>query len=149
MRATGIVRRIDDLGRVVIPKEIRRTVGIREGDALEIFLDRDGNVIFRPYSVIEGMVSRSIYRAMCGANISGFVMDDKNNVVGGRRAIKLPSDFDVMELNSPTSVADNWTATPIKFEGDTVGAVVFYNGKPASISIVQGIVAMASAAMDV
>ena len=50
MRATGIVRRIDDLGRVVIPKEIRRTLRIREGDPLEIFTEKDGEVIFKKYS---------------------------------------------------------------------------------------------------
>ncbi len=50
MKATGIVRRIDDLGRVVIPKEIRRTLRIREGDPLEIFTDRDGEVILKKYS---------------------------------------------------------------------------------------------------
>lgn len=49
MKATGIVRRIDDLGRVVIPKEIRRTAGIREGDPLEIFIDEDDGVVFRKY----------------------------------------------------------------------------------------------------
>ena len=49
MKATGIVRRIDDLGRVVIPKEIRRTMRIREGSPLEIYTDRDGEVIFRKY----------------------------------------------------------------------------------------------------
>lgn len=47
MKATGIVRRIDDLGRVVIPKEIRRTLRIREGDPLEIFTDREGEVILK------------------------------------------------------------------------------------------------------
>lgn len=52
MKATGIVRRIDDLGRVVIPKEIRRTMRIREGDPLEIYTDRDGDVIFRKYSLM-------------------------------------------------------------------------------------------------
>lgn len=52
MKATGIVRRIDDLGRVVIPKEIRRTLRIREGDPLEIFVDRDGEVILKKYSPI-------------------------------------------------------------------------------------------------
>lgn len=52
MKATGIVRRIDDLGRVVIPKEIRRTMRIREGDPLEIFTDRNGEVIFKKYSPI-------------------------------------------------------------------------------------------------
>ncbi|MDP4144512.1 MAG: stage V sporulation protein T [Bacillota bacterium] len=53
MKATGIVRRIDDLGRVVIPKEIRRTLRIREGDPLEIFTDREGGVILKKYSPIE------------------------------------------------------------------------------------------------
>ena len=52
MKATGIVRRIDDLGRVVIPKEIRRTMRIREGDPLEIYTTRDGEVIFKKYSMI-------------------------------------------------------------------------------------------------
>jgi len=50
MKATGIVRRIDDLGRVVIPKEIRRTMRIREGDPLEIYTDNNGEVIFKKYS---------------------------------------------------------------------------------------------------
>lgn len=50
MRATGIVRRVDDLGRVVIPKEIRRNFGIREGDPLEISTDRDGAIIFKKYA---------------------------------------------------------------------------------------------------
>lgn len=52
MKATGIVRRIDDLGRVVIPKEIRRTMRIREGDPLEIYTAADGEVIFKKYSPI-------------------------------------------------------------------------------------------------
>lgn len=52
MRATGIVRRIDELGRVVIPKEIRRTLRIREGDPLEIFTDHDGEVVLKKYSPI-------------------------------------------------------------------------------------------------
>lgn len=52
MKATGIVRRIDDLGRVVIPKEIRRTLRIREGDPLEIYTATDGEVIFKKYSPV-------------------------------------------------------------------------------------------------
>ena len=55
MKATGIVRRIDDLGRVVIPKEIRRTMRIREGDPLEIFTNHEGEVIFKKYSAISEM----------------------------------------------------------------------------------------------
>lgn len=50
MKATGIVRRIDDLGRVVIPKEIRRTLRIREGDPLEIFTEQEGEIILKKYS---------------------------------------------------------------------------------------------------
>lgn len=55
MKATGIVRRIDDLGRVVIPKEIRRTLRIREGDPLEIYTDREGEVILKKYSLMGEM----------------------------------------------------------------------------------------------
>lgn len=49
MRATGIVRRIDDLGRIVIPKEIRKNLGVKEGDPFEIFVDNEGGVIFKRY----------------------------------------------------------------------------------------------------
>ena len=59
MKATGIVRRIDDLGRVVIPKEIRRTMRIREGDPLEIYTDRDGEVIFKKYSPVGEMLDEA------------------------------------------------------------------------------------------
>ena len=59
MKATGIVRRIDDLGRVVVPKEIRRTLKIREGDPIEIFTEKDGEIILRKYSQI-GEMSESV-----------------------------------------------------------------------------------------
>ncbi|MEA4832457.1 MAG: stage V sporulation T C-terminal domain-containing protein [Oscillospiraceae bacterium] len=55
MKATGIVRRIDDLGRIVIPKEIRRTLRLRDGDALEIFTEKNGEVIFKKYSPVAEM----------------------------------------------------------------------------------------------
>ncbi len=70
MKATGIVRRIDELGRVVIPKEIRRTLRIREGDPLEIFTDRDGEVILKKYSPIGELsnfareYTESLYRSL-------------------------------------------------------------------------------------
>ena len=57
MKATGIVRRIDDLGRIVIPKEIRRTLRIRESDPLEIFTDREGEIILKKYSPIGEMTA--------------------------------------------------------------------------------------------
>lgn len=75
MRATGIVRRIDDLGRVVIPKEIRRTLRIRDGEPLEIFTDKDGEVIFKKYSPIgevgtfTGQFAEAINKA-CGIPVA-------------------------------------------------------------------------------
>lgn len=60
MKATGIVRRIDDLGRVVIPKEIRRTMHIREGDPFEIFVDNNGCVAFKKYSYPEEEPDREL-----------------------------------------------------------------------------------------
>ena len=60
MKATGIVRRIDDLGRVVIPKEIRRTMRIREGDPLEIYTSKDGEVIFKKYSIMGDLDELSV-----------------------------------------------------------------------------------------
>jgi len=66
VRATGIVRRIDELGRIVIPIEIRRTMNIREGDPLEIFVDRDGEVILKKYSAIAelGDFARAIVESL-------------------------------------------------------------------------------------
>lgn len=78
MKATGIVRRIDDLGRIVIPKEIRRTMRIREGDPLEIFTDNNGEVIFKKYSPIGEMgclsdqLAEAIYRQ---ANLPVVIFD--------------------------------------------------------------------------
>ncbi len=75
MKATGIVRRIDDLGRVVIPKEIRRTMRIREGDPLEIYTDREGEVIFKKYSPIgelsefAGGYAETLYKT-CGLAVA-------------------------------------------------------------------------------
>lgn len=75
MKATGIVRRIDDLGRVVIPKEIRRTMRIREGDPMEIFTDREGEVIFKKYSPIGELGSFALQYAealnrVCGLSVA-------------------------------------------------------------------------------
>ncbi len=83
MKATGIVRRIDDLGRVVIPKEIRRTMRIREGDPLEIYTDREGEVIFKKYSPIGEMAmfaaqyAETLYKT-CGMSV---VICDRDAVI--------------------------------------------------------------------
>ena len=71
MKATGIVRRIDDLGRIVIPKEIRRTLRIRESDPLEIFTDREGEIILKKYSPIGEMSTFAKQYAESLAQVSG------------------------------------------------------------------------------
>lgn len=71
MKATGIVRRIDDLGRIVIPKEIRRTLRIREADPLEIFTDREGEIILKKYSAIGEMTTFARQYAESLAQVSG------------------------------------------------------------------------------
>ena len=76
MRATGIVRRVDDLGRVVIPKEIRRSMGIKEGEPLEIYLEEDA-VIFRRYSYnLADEVKRVAELIECNCNADRETMAD-------------------------------------------------------------------------
>ena len=72
MKATGIVRRIDELGRIVIPKEIRRTLRIREGDPLEIYTDREGGVILKKYSPIGELASLAVDFAEVLSNTLSF-----------------------------------------------------------------------------
>ena len=71
MKATGIVRRIDELGRIVVPKEIRRTLRIREGDPLEIFTGREGEIVLKKYSPIGEMSSFAKQYAESLAQVSG------------------------------------------------------------------------------
>ena len=90
MKATGIVRRIDDLGRVVIPKEIRRTLRIREGDPLEIFTDQNGEVILKKYSPIGEMGSFASQYAEVLSKATGLttVVCDRDHVIAVSGAAK-------------------------------------------------------------
>ena len=83
MKATGIVRRIDDLGRVVIPKEIRRTLRIREGDPLEIYTATDGEVIFKKYSPVGEMSAFAMQYADVLSRISSLptIICDRDHVI--------------------------------------------------------------------
>lgn len=83
MKATGVVRRIDDLGRVVIPKEIRRTMRIREGDPLEIYTSGDGEVVFKKYSPISSISSYSAMYAEVLSKSAGLpcIICDKDHVI--------------------------------------------------------------------
>lgn len=83
MKATGIVRRIDDLGRVVIPKEIRRTLKIRESEPLEIFTDRNGEIILKKYSPIGEITTSAQQLAEAASKTCGklFCICDQDQVI--------------------------------------------------------------------
>lgn len=104
MKATGIVRRIDDLGRVVIPKEIRRTLRIREGDPLEIFTNVDGEVIFKKYSPIGEISSTAAQYADVLAKIGGCpaAICDRDHII----AISGMQKKEVLERRVSSSLED-------------------------------------------
>ena len=83
MKATGIVRRIDDLGRVVIPKEIRRTLRIREGDPLEIYTEKDGEVIFKKYSPMGDLSDFAVQICEAIGKNTGYIaaVSDRDSVI--------------------------------------------------------------------
>lgn len=83
MRATGVVRRIDDLGRIVIPKEIRKTLRIKEGTPLEIFTEKNGDVILKKYSPIGELTNFSDQYVGCLFGVTGLIsiVTDKDSVI--------------------------------------------------------------------
>lgn len=149
MKATGIVRRIDDLGRVVIPKEIRRTMRIREGDPLEIFTDKDGELIFKKYSPIGelGDFAAQICDSLKKTTDGIAAICDRDSIIaiagGGKRELMdKPISLqlsEIMENRStychsgagfvPVSAADEKycvsVASPVITEGDVMGCVMF------------------------
>lgn len=148
MKATGIVRRIDDLGRVVIPKEIRRTMRIREGDPLEIYTDSAGEVILKKYSPINDLGEfakeyvDSLYETI-GAPALISDRDEMISVAGlskkeytNRRLSTFAEDFmksrDVVLETQETTIelipgqfeqVKSYCVAPIVTNGDTIGAV--------------------------
>lgn len=90
MKATGMVRRIDDLGRVVIPKEIRRTLRIREGDPLEIFTDREGEIILKKYSPISelGTVAKEYAEILSAVMKHGILITDRDQILAVAGEVK-------------------------------------------------------------
>ncbi|MBQ1963348.1 MAG: AbrB/MazE/SpoVT family DNA-binding domain-containing protein, partial [Clostridia bacterium] len=148
MKATGIVRRIDDLGRVVIPKEIRRTMRIREGDPLEIYTDREGEVIFKKYSPIGELASFAAQYAetlhktcslsvvICDrdaviacAGVSKKEYNDKSlsqeleQIIEGRSLYVRREDSDALPALADNDAHYVRCAMPIISEGDVVGCV--------------------------
>ena len=116
MKATGIVRRVDDLGRIVIPKEIRRTLKIREGDPLEIYTEKDGGVIFRKYSPMGDL--QDFAAQMCdaiGAN-TGHVaaVSDRDSIIAlsGAPKRELMDKPNSQELDRLMESRKNYRYTP-------------------------------------
>lgn len=157
MKATGIVRRIDDLGRVVIPKEIRRTMRIREGDPLEIYTTRDGEVIFKKYSMLGGLEDFAAQLCETMNRSTGFItaMTDRDTVIsvagGGKRELfgrHISSELEqVMEARQifrqtenarPVHIVEDAdltaaVAAPILSQGDLIGAVLFVSPEPGGV----------------
>ena len=145
MKATGIVRRIDELGRVVIPKEIRRTMRIREGDPLEIYTDKDGEVIFKKYSPLGELASFAEQMCETLHKTSGFsvIITDRDSVISASGPLKkqviekrLTADVEkIMEsrqtythISNPIIAVEGGDAivgvcSPILAEGDISGSV--------------------------
>lgn len=95
MRATGIIRRIDDLGRVAIPKEIRRQMKINAGDPLEIYTDRDGCVIFKKYQNDElAPLGEGIIEALRAQGITASVYNRCGDKIAGNGDWEIPTDID-------------------------------------------------------
>ena len=158
MKATGIVRRIDDLGRVVIPKEIRRTLRIREGDPLEIFTDREGEVILKKYSPIGELNEFSTEYCDSLYETTGHmaIISDRDTIIaiaGGSRKEYLDkrispelekltegrSTYITDENNQPIKLSyedtsqEQYTAqviTPIVMQGDPIGTVILMSKEP-------------------
>ena len=154
MKATGIVRRIDDLGRVVIPKEIRRTMRIREGDPLEIFTDKDGELIFKKYSPIgelsdfaaqicdslrkatDGIAAvcdRDTVIAVCGGAkrelLEKPISTQLSQIMDGRSIYHQSSGGSELPVSAEDESYCLSVAAPIITEGDVMGCVLFVTAR--------------------
>lgn len=156
MKATGIVRRIDDLGRVVIPKEIRRTLRIREGDPLEIFVDRDGEVILKKYSPIGELgefakeyaeslnetlghitliTDRDTVIATAGSSKKDYlekpVGPDVEKVMEERKTSITTEESEVQIVRDKWDKFSSRVIVPIIYNGDPIGSVVLLSREDA------------------
>jgi len=150
MKATGIVRRIDDLGRVVIPKEIRRTMRIREGDPLEIYTEKDGEVIFKKYSPMgeltdfAGQICETLSKTTGGItavsdrdtiiSVSGAprkellerrISGELEQIMEGRQIYALSPGEGLFSAAEGVEKYGISIAAPILSEGDVMGCVMF------------------------
>lgn len=136
MKATGIVRRIDDLGRVVIPKDIRRTAHFREGDPLEIFLDDQNGVVFRKYSPLS-MNDDVLRTAKLMAKFAGIeiaIYDTTCKLAGDKSyPTSIPEIWDTF---STPSQFENYTVYPILCDGERYGYVCSHSQRIAETTMI-------------
>ena len=162
MKATGIVRRIDDLGRVVIPKEIRRTLRIREGDPLEIFVDRDGEVILKKYSPISELgdfakeyaealyeslnhivliADRDTYIAVAGGSKKDYankgIGEIVENAMNERQSMIQTTKGEYNIAGDSSEEVSAFVVAPIVANGDPIGAVVMISKNDKSMGDVE------------
>lgn len=141
MKATGVVRRIDDLGRIVIPKEIRRSLKINEGDSLEIFVDTN-EVILKKYSLLDDMVdlSKKLINTVKKVYNKTILITDKENVIASTKEyldkalssniqdkINTRSSYvckDFINIVSSIDVKSNYYLEPIIVNSDVLGSVI-------------------------
>lgn len=162
MKATGIVRRVDDLGRIVIPKEIRRTLRIREGDPLEIYTEKDGGVIFRKYSPMGDLQEFAAQMCESIGSVTGRIaaVSDRDSIIAlsgapKRELVDKPNSQELEKLmeqrkyyryqdgDTPIRATDATekyhlgVAAPILSQGDLMGCVMLLlqeNDKPLAES---------------
>ncbi len=159
MKATGIVRRIDDLGRVVIPKEIRRTLKIREGMPMEIYTDVSGEVILKKYSPVGEMSHLAQAYAETLVTLTGHaaaVCDAEQVIAAAGPGVKellhkpvAPQLDELMQSRQSFAASDGGTVLvckdpaaaalavyPVVSAGDVMGAVLLLKGEksPARVS---------------
>lgn len=157
MKATGIVRRIDDLGRVVIPKEIRRTLRLHEGVPMEIFTDREGEIILKKYSPMAemGVFAKQYAEALAQTSGRGVVITDRDMVIAaagtGRKDMlgkNISKELEQLIANRENMLAaknersfvavlrdeeedyEQQVISSIISEGDAIGAVVMLEKNP-------------------
>lgn len=149
MKATGIIRRVDDLGRVIIPKEIRRTMRIREGDSLEIFLVNSA-IMFKKYVPLATIPLNAAKSAMDKNHITSAIVDIDGNILAGCKSIALPDPncLNIQNVRYTMEYAENYGITPILSNGEVEGAIIFCSTTPENVSFVEGIAAMIVAMLE-
>ena len=132
MKATGIVRRIDDLGRVVVPKEIRKVLRIREGDPLEIYTGTTGEVILKKYSPISelGKIAESfVQSASITLGLPVMVSDtDRYVAVSGIKTKdfinkEIDEELDTIIQDKNEYMSESKIIIPILSNGDPIGSI--------------------------